>query len=89
VPFDGFLPDGFTQTGNPGFTCAEFERTGGFCDTTTAVGDERSSRYAVTIMGSAVSTPEPGTLALVFGAALAGLTRRLLTREAPGLSRNR
>jgi hypothetical protein len=88
VPFDGFLPDGFTQTGNPGFTCAEFGQGGGFCDTTTATGPERSPTYAVTIMGSALSTPEPGTAALVLGAAVAALTRRLLTREAPGLSRN-
>lgn len=83
VPVDGFLPDGFTQTGNPGFTCAEFGLSGEFCDTTTALGVERSSSYAVTVAGDAVSTPEPGTFALGFAAALAVLALHFRIRKAP------
>jgi hypothetical protein len=76
VPLDGFLPHGYSQDGNPGFTCGEFGRGGEFCDTTTGAGPERSPGYAVTVSGSAVFTPEPGTLALVVGAALVVLVRK-------------
>ena len=88
---DSLLADGFTQTGNPGFTCAEFGANGNFCDVTTALGTERTGDYALSFSGvtsasdltSGNSTPEPGTLLLLLGgAAMAWLFRR---RSVPAL----
>ena len=77
IPVDGFLPDGYTETGHPGFTCAEFGQSGEFCDTTTALGPERTGGYFVEISGTDVFTPEPGTL--LFG--LAGAVGVLFARR--------
>lgn len=65
---DGILTDGFTQTGNPGFTCAEFGQTGNFCDVTTALGTVRDGNYAVEISAQNLvipGVPEPSTLTLM------------------------
>jgi hypothetical protein len=67
VPVDGSLPDGYTQTGNPGFTCGEFSQSGNFCDVTTGTGVQRNGGYFVEISGTDVFTPEPGTI--LFGIA--------------------
>ena len=75
---DGFLPDGFTQDGNPGFTCAEFGQSGNFCDVTTATGTQRNGNYAVQISGVNVASPEPSTLIPV---ALAGILIALQRRK--------
>jgi hypothetical protein len=79
VSYDGTLADGFKQDGNPGFTCAEDGLTGEFCDVTSAY-QERTGNWAISIGGaSAVSditsaTPEPATLPLMLGGALAVIT---------------
>jgi MYXO-CTERM domain-containing protein len=75
---DGNLFDGFTQDGNPGFTCVEAGVTGNFCDVTTATGVSRTGDYAVAITGadSAQVAPEPASFALGFSALLAAALMR-------------
>lgn len=74
---DGFLPDGFKQDGNPGFTCGEFGGSGNFCDVTTALGTQRNGKYAVQISGASLVTPEPSTFLLIaFAGALTAASRR-------------
>jgi hypothetical protein len=77
---DGFLPDGFFQTGNPGFTCAEFGQSGNFCDVTTGVGTVRSGNWAVDITGATIFLPEPGGFALLLAAAGVLLARGRLRK---------
>ena len=87
---DGVLADGFTETGNPGFTCAELGMTGNFCDVTSATGVPRDGNYAVafsgedlTIAGPGTGAPEPGTLLMMLSAGgLVGAV--LLRRGKPG-----
>jgi hypothetical protein len=91
-PADGFLPDGFTDDGSPGFTCAEFGLTGNFCDVTTASGTERDGDYAVSVITTdIVPTPEPATFSLfcLAGCVFASqfFSRRRLNRIALGESR--
>lgn len=68
------LSDGFKQTGNPGFTCAENGGTGDFCDVTDGLFTPRTGAWAISIEGATQvaditsNTPEPGTLPM----ALAG-----------------
>lgn len=83
------LSDGFTQDGNPGFTCQETGGTGPFCDVTTALGTARDGNYALTVSANdLVATPEPAsdTLLLVpgilFGATL--FRRRRLNEKRFG-----
>jgi len=74
---NGSLADGFTQDGNPGFTCAEFGQTGNFCDTTTALGTQRNGNFAVQISGDNLVTPEPATLIpMAFAGALIAIRNR-------------
>lgn len=80
TPVDGFLPDGFNQTGNPGFTCAEFGLTGNFCDVTTATGTPRDGNYAVQI-SAANLTPEPSTFSLITLAGFLLIASRLRSRS--------
>jgi hypothetical protein len=66
VPTDGVLTDGFTDDGDPGFTCAEFGFTGNFCDVTTALGTVRTGNYAISldITAASAATPEPTSIIL-------------------------
>jgi hypothetical protein len=75
LPVDA-LSDGFRQTGNPGFTCAEGGMTGEFCDVTDALYRQRTGNYAISIAGATAAsditsaTPEPATLPLMLCGAL-------------------
>src|SRR5262249_54761218 len=51
VPATGVLADGYKQTGNPGFTCAEGGVGGSFCDVTDALFRSRTGNWALTIDG--------------------------------------
>lgn len=77
VPVDGFLADGYTQTGNPGFTCAEAGLTGQFCDVTDALFRVRTDAWALAFTGVSSVTdttvPEPGSGWLVVWGALAAV----------------
>jgi hypothetical protein len=53
---DRSLADGFTQTGNPGFTCAEGGQNGQFCDVTDGLFSTRTANFALAITGT---TPAP------------------------------
>jgi hypothetical protein len=70
------LSDGFKDTSDPGFTCAEDGGTGEFCDVTDALFRERTGAWDLSIDGAgdvvdlSSNTPEPGTLALLLGGAL-------------------
>jgi hypothetical protein len=73
---NGFLSDGFTQDGNPGFSCVGFSGTN-FCDTTTALGTVRNGNFAVQVSGDNLVTPEPATLIPVaFAVALIAIRQR-------------
>ncbi|MGO9261747.1 MAG: DVUA0089 family protein [Bryobacteraceae bacterium] len=76
VPVDGFLADGYTQTGNPGFTCAEGGLTGQFCDVTDPLYRTRTPDWALSFAGVSsvqdVSVPEPPTWWLMPWGVLAG-----------------
>jgi hypothetical protein len=65
VASTGSLADGFRQTGNPGFTCAEGSVSGQFCDVTDAFYRPRTGDWAFAFTGmdsvTAQSTPEPST----------------------------
>ncbi len=68
----GTLSQGFTQDGNPNFTCPA-----GFCD---VFSNQRNGNWAVDILGVdfATSTPEPATfLGVPVAMAMLGLGRRL------------
>lgn len=68
----GTLSEGFTQDGNPNFTCPA-----GFCD---IFSNQRTGDWAVDILGAdfATATPEPSTfLILPVSMAVLGLGRRL------------
>jgi len=73
---DGLLSDGFTETGNPGFTCAQFGGSGNFCDVTTALGTQRTGDYAVAVTLPASPVPEPASLWLMGTAGLLLFTLR-------------
>jgi hypothetical protein len=75
VPVDGLLADGFTQSGNPGFTCAEFGQSGNFCDVTSALGSLRTGNYAVAFTAPNLTLPEPATFPLTLVACLLGALR--------------
>lgn len=77
---DGYLPDGFTQDGKPGFTCAEGGLTGNFCDVTTATYVQRDGDYAVQI-SAANLTPEPSTFLLTTLAGALLIASRLRRRS--------
>jgi hypothetical protein len=64
LPSTGNLADGYQQTGNPGFTCAEGGLTGQFCDVTDALFRPRTGNWALTIEGAdgTSAVPEPSTL---------------------------
>jgi hypothetical protein len=64
LPSTGNLADGYKQTGNPGFTCAEGGLTGQFCDVTDALFRTRTGNWAFTIEGvdGTSAVPEPSTL---------------------------
>jgi hypothetical protein len=82
-----YLSDGFTQDGNPGFTCQESGGTGPFCDVTYAGGPARDGNYALTISApDLVSTPEPAPVGLfcVGVGFLAALKRRKLNSNPFG-----
>jgi hypothetical protein len=84
-PNDSSLADGFVQTGNPGFTCAEFGLTGNFCDVTTALGTLRDGNYAVSVTtAGVVATPEPTTISL---SCLAGCFYAALFFRRRGMNR--
>jgi hypothetical protein len=80
TPLGGLLSDGFSQTGNGAYTCAEFAGTSGpFCD---AGGDQRNGNWALDISGVATASdttsgvPEPASILLVGSAATAFVLRR-------------
>jgi hypothetical protein len=62
------LLDGFTNDGNPGFTCSESDATGTFCDVTFAGNPSRDGDYALTISAGddlvISTTPEPASAGL-------------------------
>jgi hypothetical protein len=79
---DGSLADGFEADGNPGFTCAEDNLTGNFCDVTDPLFGQRTGDWALAFNGATAVTdlstvpitsgaPEPATLPLIFGGTLA------------------
>jgi len=76
VPLTGFLADGYTQTGNAGFTCAEGGVSGQFCDVTDALYSSRTGNWAVSFTEFSdvtnESAPEPSTWWLTLPAGLAG-----------------
>jgi hypothetical protein len=81
---DGYVADGFTQDGNPGFTCQEAGvSVGSFCDLTTALGYSRTGDYAISITGAdsayqQSTVPEPDSMALLLaGGAFLALRRPL------------
>ncbi|MGH9393593.1 MAG: DVUA0089 family protein [Terriglobales bacterium] len=84
VSSDGFLADGFTEDGNPGFTCAEFGQSGNFCDVTSALGTQRNGDYALAFtgagsvdgVGSGTTVPEPSSLTLLAAGGLLFVLRR-------------
>ena len=82
VPLTGILADGYTQTGNPGFTCAEGGLSGQFCDVTDALFRTRTGDWAVQFTGADtvtnVNVPEPSTIFIVVSGGLLGalLARR-------------
>jgi len=67
-PNDSFLADGFKQSGNPNFTCAEFGG-GSLCDVTTALGPQRSGNFilAVTADRATAITNVDGAIAYLVG----------------------
>ncbi len=79
---DGFLSDGFTQSGNPGFSCA-FNPGGQFCDQSFATMPSRTGNWALAFTGfdSVVDTtatvPEPSTCWLILSGALLMTLRSL------------
>jgi len=79
-PSDGTLADGFKQDDNPGFTCTLYGQPGTFCDDTDALVRPRTGNYAISIDGASdvsditSATPEPATLPLMLGGALAVTT---------------
>ena len=79
VPATGNLLDGFKQTGNPGFTCAEGGLTGQFCDVTDALFRPRTGNWALDIAGATsvapTSIPEPATLWPLLSCGLLGALR--------------
>lgn len=79
LPATGNLLDGFKQTGNPGFTCAEGGLTGQFCDVTTATFVPRTANWALDIAGATTvaptSIPEPSTLWPLLSCGLLGALR--------------
>jgi hypothetical protein len=65
VPSSDNLADGFKQTGNPGFTCAEGGLSGQFCDVTDALYGSRTGNWALAFTGvdtvADLGVPEPST----------------------------
>lgn len=80
VASTGFLADGFTQTGNPGFTCAEASLSGEFCDVTDALYRPRTGNWALAFTGvdtvADTGVPEPSTWWPVLSGGLLGALRR-------------
>jgi hypothetical protein len=76
-PLTGTLADGYTQTGNPGFTCAEGGLSGQFCDVSDALFATRTGNWAFTL--DVAPAPEPAGIPVVlpvFLLAAARLRRR-------------
>jgi hypothetical protein len=77
-PVSGAVSAGFTEAGDPGFTCQEAGGSGNFCDLTTAfpTSNVRTDNYAIAITGATsvsasqqiLTTPEPASVLLLFGA---------------------
>jgi hypothetical protein len=86
TPVDGSFASGYTQT-SPGFTCAEGNVSGNFCDVTDAVFSSRTGNWALEIAGFDESelAPEPSTWALLAmaGGALVWFSRRHLATQRP------
>jgi hypothetical protein len=85
VPLTGTLADGYTQTGNPGFTCAEggsANPNGTFCDVTDALFRSRTGNWALSFTGTTsvqnVTVPEPPTWRPLLWGALTGALFLLL-----------
>jgi hypothetical protein len=80
TPAGTSVADGFVQDGNPGFTCQETGTSGSFCDVTDLLGPSRTGNYAIAITGADSVTPsgvpEPGSMLLLIGGAVAGLLKR-------------
>lgn len=78
VPVTGLLADGYAQSGNSGFTCAEGGVSGQFCDVTDALYPSRSGGWAIsfTDFSSVTSVPEPSTWWLVLPAGVWGMLLR-------------
>jgi len=72
----GNLADGYKQTGNPGFTCAEGGVSGNFCDVTDPLYLSRTGNWAFAFTGAGtvtdVSTPEPSSSGLMLSSCLLG-----------------
>jgi hypothetical protein len=60
------------------FAGGEEQASGSLCDVTTAFGASRTGNYAIAIAGAdSVTTPEPGSILLLFaGGAWIALRRR-------------
>ena len=87
VPSTGNLADGYAQTGNPGFSCAEGGVSGQFCDVTDALFRSRTGNWAFAVSGvdSAIdiTAPEPATwgcFAVGLGSVLFLLRRKKIER---------
>jgi hypothetical protein len=80
TPVGTSAADGFVQDGNPGFTCQETGTSGSFCDVTDILGPSRTGNYAIAITGADSVTPsgvpEPGSMLLLIGGAVAALMKR-------------
>jgi hypothetical protein len=74
------VADGFRQNRNSGFTCAEANVSGHFCDL-TALGTSRTGDYALSITTSTLAAaPEPASgILLLTGGAIIALRRRRIT----------
>lgn len=88
-PLTGTLSDGYTDTGNPGFTCAEggsANPNGTFCDVTDALFRSRTGNWALSFNGITtvqnVTVPEPPTWRFLMCGALTGALLLLLRKSA-------